>query len=354
MNEAKLKELVGKYREDIFQDTVDARGKEQFYREFSRQKLSEINDSDLERFIVQLWSMGLWGDRQGHVRKSIFPKNENNYRRMGEMLAEFIHGACPLADRWDSFNLYGFGPAMKSELLFHFHRTECVVWNTPTRRAFGILGVPSLPSHNYQVSGEKYQDICNHAKEILARMKVILNEEVSMTEINSFIWQLSQYENGATPDASAEPWQTETSSPQTDLSWHNELKEKIAEIGVFLGFESDTEVSIGASRYDAVWKFKIGNMGQIAYVFEVQSKGSVDRLIVNLLTAANRPDVQAVVAVSDDKQLQLIDTRFKGTDVNYHKLKKWHEDDVVRVHEKLTEVNFSLNELGLVPKPEEK
>ena len=57
---------------------------------------------------------------------------------------------------------------------------------------------------------------------------------------------------------------------------------------------------------DAVWEAKIGNMGKAIYVFEVQSKGSIDSLILNLKKAQSNAAVQAVVAVADEEQLAKI------------------------------------------------
>ena len=51
---------------------------------------------------------------------------------------------------------------------------------------------------------------------------------------------------------------------------------------------------------------KVGNMGRILYVFEVQTKGSIDSLLINLFKALNNPAVQGVVAVSDREQLEKI------------------------------------------------
>ena len=45
---------------------------------------------------------------------------------------------------------------------------------------------------------------------------------------------------------------------------------------------------------------------RVIYVFEVQTKGSVDSLILNLLKSLNNPAVQGVVAVSDKEQLERI------------------------------------------------
>src|SRR5690606_27947579 len=88
---------------------------------------------------------------------------------------------------------------------------------------------------------------------------------------------------------------------------HDEVKEKLADIGQWLGFSSKTEVKVAdGSVVDAVWEATIGNMGRVIYVFEVQTKGSVDSLLMNLLKALNNSAVQGIVAVSDKVQLEKI------------------------------------------------
>lgn len=93
----------------------------------------------------------------------------------------------------------------------------------------------------------------------------------------------------------------------TDEFIHNEVRDKIAEIGTWLGFNSKIERKVAeGSKVDAIWEATIGNMGRVVYVFEVQTKGSIDSLIVNLLKSLNNPAVQGIVAVSDSKQLNKI------------------------------------------------
>ena len=86
----------------------------------------------------------------------------------------------------------------------------------------------------------------------------------------------------------------------TSVFIHNEVRDKIAHIGTWLGFQADTEKKVaGGAVVDAIWEATIGNMGRVIYVFEVQTTGSLDSLILNLLRVLNNPAVQGVVAVSD-------------------------------------------------------
>lgn len=103
------------------------------------------------------------------------------------------------------------------------------------------------------------------------------------------------------------------------------------------------------SKVDTIWEATIGNMGRVIYIFEVQTKGSVDSLILNLLKALNNQAVQGVVAVSDAAQLDKIRKHAEQVPNLGSKLKYWDYKKVLEVHEALEMVNESINSLGLVP-----
>jgi hypothetical protein len=64
-----------------------------------------------------------------------------------------------------------------------------------------------------------------------------------------------------------------------------------------LSFNTDTEKKVAeGSKVDTIWEATIGNMGRVIYIFEVQTKGSTDSLILNLLKALQNQAVQGVVA----------------------------------------------------------
>ena len=97
-----------------------------------------------------------------------------------------------------------------------------------------------------------------------------------------------------------------------------------------------------------MWEAKIGNMGKAIYVFEVQSKGSIDSLILNLKKAQSNAAVQAVVAVADEEQLAKI-SRESMDVIDKDSLRTWDSDDVLAVYDSLTRVHESINKLKLVP-----
>jgi hypothetical protein len=85
------------------------------------------------------------------------------------------------------------------------------------------------------------------------------------------------------------------------------------------------------------------------YVFEVQTKGSIESLLVNLLKSLNNPAVQGVVAVSDKTQLARIEQEPVGVHGLKGKLRMWDYEEVLKVHEAIESVNRTINSLGLVP-----
>ena len=87
-------------------------------------------------------------------------------------------------------------------------------------------------------------------------------------------------------------------------------------------------------------------MGKAIYVFEVQSKGSIDSLILNLKKAQGNAAVQAVVAVADEKQK--VKAESKGV-IDEQSLRTWDFEDVITVYDALVRAHESINKLALVP-----
>lgn len=144
--------------------------------------------------------------------------------------------------------------------------------------------------------------------------------------------------------------QPEEVDTTTSTFVHNEIRDKLADIGQWLGFRSETETRVAeGSRVDTIWEATIGNLGRVIYVFEVQTAGSVDSLLLNLLKSLNSPAVQGVVAVSDSAQLVKIRKQASTIQGLGDKLKYWDYQEILTVHAELQSVNEAINKLGLVP-----
>lgn len=131
---------------------------------------------------------------------------------------------------------------------------------------------------------------------------------------------------------------------------HNDIRDKLADIGRFLGFRAEVEKKVATGAVvDAIWEVTIGNMGRVIYVFEVQTAGSINSLILNLIKARNNKAVQGIVAVTDQKQIEKIKKEIAEIKEIKDDIKFLDYMEVLKIHDSLQFVNESINNLGLVP-----
>lgn len=279
---------------------------------------------------------------------------DNGFENVKKQLVELLYGEAAIEKRWDVFlkNVKGLGPATISELLTYINPREYVIFNRTTILCYTYFGIPDMPKYNYQYNGRKYVEVCNTAKLIAAMMADAGAEDADLLAVDYFLWDeiLPLAEKPAPDDKpQAIPTSEKPVSARDTKSLHDEIKEKLVVIGELLGFESRAEVRITAGAVvDAVWEAKIGNMGKAIYVFEVQSRGSIDSLILNLKKAQNNAAVQAVVAVADEEQLARIIKESRGV-IDEEDLRTWDSEDVLAVYDALVRAHESINKLALVP-----
>ncbi|MCK6427586.1 MAG: hypothetical protein L6Q72_00650 [Burkholderiaceae bacterium] len=352
-----LKHYLERVREggrEFVATSKERRERAAYYQGWTAERLRAMSEDELAEYVSKLWAMLIWGNKQYVVDKLVA---EHGLKALREELAELVWGAAPVEQRWDRFRarIKGFGPAMMSEILVHTHPDQYLLWN---RRAFvGLkyLGIDDLPRYNYQLTGAKYRQLCDVGLKIANEMRAMGLEGADLLEVDYFIWEelqveenLSRLSRTESPKAIVE--EVAKADETTAEFIHDEIKVKLAEIGQWLGFTAKTEIKVAdGSKVDAVWESTIGNMGRVIYVFEVQTKGSIDSLLMNLLKALNNAAVQGVVAVSDAEQLEKIRKHAAGVGPLREKLKYWDYTDVLATHEALSAVNESINRLGLVP-----
>lgn len=323
-----------------------------YYQAWTPDRLLMLTADQLLEYISGLWAMQIWGNKRYVADKLI---DDNGIDSMRRGLANLVWGQGPVATRWDAFRkqVKGVGPAMMSELLCYAHPKECMVWNRRAWVGFDYLGVEGLPRYDYQLTGAKYGELTKSAQLIGKVMAESGHEDHDLLAVDYFIWEELQVEDNLSKLSSKEAARSEGithADKETSGLIHNEVRDKLAEIGGWLGFVGRTEVAVSAgSRVDATWEATIGNMGRVIYVFEVQAKGGIDSLLMNLLKSLNNPAVQGVVAVSDAAQLERIRSHAQGVTGLRDKLKYWNYEDVIQVHENLGAAYESINSLELVP-----
>lgn len=327
---------------------AERRERKLYYQSFTKDKLLSMSEDEFLEYISKLWSMLIWGNKKYVVDKLIA---DNGFTALKKQLADLLYGINPIEKRWDIFlnSVKGMWPATISELLTYANPQEYVIFNKTTILCFGYLDISDMPKYNYQYTGKKYMEVCTIAKEIAQELKKFGAENYDLLAVDYFLWDeilpLAEKKSAEIPVSESKKPTTVSDSK----SLHDEIKEKLVAIGELLGFDSRSEVKITAGAVvDAIWEAKIGNMGKAIYVFEVQSKGSIDSLILNLKKAQSNAAVQAVVAVADEGQLSKIIRESAGV-IDEKSLRTWDSEDVLAVYDSLVRAHESINKLALVP-----
>ena len=361
MNKERLREHIESYKkvkspdsiqfEEDFQERI---GRVAYYQKHTPDRLKELSEEEFAEYISHLWAMLMWGNKQYVIDKLI---SQNGFEKIKEALTELLWGEEDIEHRWDKFrdNIKGMGPAMMSELLCMTHPREYMIWNRRALAGLKYLEVEDLPYYDYQCKGNKYKQLCDVAGEICDELKAAGYENADYLLVDYFIWDELQVEpvldniNKTTTTRSKEEKVLPESEEEKSFI-HDEVRDKLYDIGNWLGFNTYTEVKVAeGARVDTVWEAQIGNMGRVIYVFEVQTSGSIDSLLLNLLKSLNNPAVQGVVAVSDVNQLEKIKNQVESIQGLSRKLKTWDFQEVLEVHKALESVNEAINKLDLVP-----
>lgn len=343
---SKKRETNFAFYEENWAERID---RKKYYQSFTREKLIAMTEEDFLEYISKLWSMLIWGNKKYVVDKLI---TDNGFEKLKKQLAELLYGNGAVEKRWDAFlkSVKGLGPATISELLTYVNPQENAIFNKTTILCYGYLGIPDMPKYNHQYTGKKYTEVCAVAKEIAENLKKSGVKDHDLLSVDYFLWdEVLPLAEKKTPEITEVTPAEKPVTNSDSKSLHDEIKDKLVVIGELLGFDSCSEVKITTGAIvDAVWEAKIGNMGKAIYVFEVQSKGSIDSLILNLKKAQSNAAVQAVVAVADEEQLSKIIRESAGV-IDEKSLRTWDYEDVLAVYDSLARAHESINKLALVP-----
>jgi hypothetical protein len=360
MNIALLQKHIVAYKKHLLedhekheQDLNERKQRTSYYQSWTKDRLLKMSEEELYKYVSKLWAMLIWGNKKYYVAKLI---QDNGFAAVKSSIAELVWGVNSIEKRWDTFrkSINGLGPAMMSEILCHVHPDDFITWNRRAYVSLNYLEVKKLPRYNYQLTGKKYADLCQVEKEIVMELQKAGIRDVNLLTVDYFMWDELQVEDNLSQihekKGLVEVPPIEQVDTETSAFIHNEIRDKLSDIGTWLGFKSQTEIKVAdGSKVDTIWEATIGNMGRVIYVFEVQTKGSIDSLLMNLLKALNNPAVQGIVAVSDVGQLEKIRKHVALVGDLHKKLKYWNYKEVLEIHDALEMVNVAINTLGLVP-----
>lgn len=358
MNKELLKKHIKNFLHNLKEEPDKLKGDMQerndrisYYQKWTRDRILKMTEEDLLEYLSKLWAMLIWGNKRYVVNKMI---EDNGFTSLKKELAELVWGKDPVEKRWDKAgkSIKGMGPAMRSEILCLVYPEDNMLWNRRAYVALNYLGVADLPKYNYQLNGTKFSELSAIVKEISREMKKAGADDTTLLAVDYFMWEEMQVEDKLSQIFRKKEDEKPVDKMTAEESGfvHNDVRDAIRDIGEWLGFSSSIERKVAdGSIVDTVWEATIGNMGRVLYVFEVQTKGSIDSLILNLLKAKNNPAVQGVVAVSDEKQLEKIKKHAADVPGLGDVLKIWDYLEVLKVHDSLEFVNTSINKLNLVP-----
>lgn len=353
MNQEKLNISIKEYLKQIkkvgdIEAINERKERKEYYQSWSKEKIINMTEDEFVEYIGKLWSMIVWGNKKYIADKII---EVNGFENIKNMLINLLYGKEEIEKRWNRFykNIKQIGPSSMSELLSYINPDEYVICNKVTCACFKYLEVPKVPIHNYQYTGENYKRLCDEAKKIKNKMLESGIDGVDLLIVDYMFWDIV-YPLSKNDDIIQKNDEKIIIENDDKQFIHNDIINQIVEIGQWLGFESKAEVKIAnGAIVDAIWQAQIGNMGKVIYAFEVQTHGSIDSLILNLQKATNNFAVQAIVAVSDEKQIEKIKKESKGIHSIETKLKTWDYKEVMEMHDCLERSNEIINNLGLVP-----
>lgn len=327
----------------------DFKEREQYCKEmqsYSKERLSNLSEEDFYDLISPLWAMSMWGNKKYYLDNLI---ESNGISLIREQLTNLFYGKSSIEKRWDDFRekIKGIGPAIMSELLNKFNPDEYILWNKKSLTGFLALNISKVPKQNASLDGKRYAYLCNVGKNLVKFANDNGFKEIdNLLALDYFIWKELQIESSS--DEIIEDIKPETEKQKKFV--HNDVRDRIRDIGSFLGFNAEVEKKVAdGAVVDAIWEVSVGNMGRITYVFEVQTSGSIDSLLLNLMKAKNNPSVQGIVAVSDASQIEKIKKEAASLKNIADELKYWDYNDVLKVYESLSSANESIIKLGLVP-----
>lgn len=341
--EAYISKFQKQYSKGKYKDLLKEREErlEKFSNYFKKEFLAKMNEHDLGEIVSKLWASQIWFNKEYLVQRIL---KDNGIEKIRDAFTKLFFGPEDIGIRYGEFirSVKGLGAASITEMLCYFNPKEYGVWNDKARKALKILKIENIvPINKSHISGLEYKEFNELCKLIAKKLAQAEVPDVDLLMVDFFFYEVWQIGKEKIDEAAIED--------NKDFD-HNEIRDFIRDIGIWLGFEAETEKNIAkGAKVDVIWQAKIANLGVVTYVFEVQKSGSIDGLILNLQKAMANPTVQKIIAVSDVAQLEKIKQESSALPENFRKaLGFWDAFEVKEIHEKLNDVVSSIEKLKLV------
>ena len=354
----KQKELISRFI-PIFKDYLAAEGRKVDLEErWERIKMYDellipdgiqrITELEFGKIISSLWSFAMWGN-QGYLVNKLL--QDNPLDEIKAELQNLLWGQGTIAQRYDHFRqkTFGFGPATISELLSFTHPDDCGLWNTRARNALRILGFADVfPLQTNQINGQQYERFNTLLREIQNELNKYDLGNLDLLGVDYFLFEVQQAEPEI-PATNGTEMAVHGIEAITDFD-HSEAIEMLLTIGQWLGFEVEKEKIIATgARVDTIWQARVANLGVVTYVFEVQRRGSIDSLILNLQRAQNNPTVQRLIVVAMESDLINIQREVNSLREDFRRMVGYMGiTELIKATDLVIELSGIINKLDLV------
>ena len=338
---SKSREFVKKISKDgEFSEDISSRlGKVRTIKELvSEENLRTFTRAKFVELLSNLWAMALYGNKEYIADKMI---EKNGLDVIKNKLYELVYSKENIEKRFDNFNgLKHFGNAITTEILCYTNPKEYYMLNGPIRKVMAKMGVRIKNG----INGKQYVEYKKYFEELLNLLDRYYEKDFLV--LDYVLWE---YSEEVEDEISEVDLNVDIDKDHTTHT-HNQIRDYIEGIGAMLGFKSDIEVELARGcRVDDVWTAEIGNLGIIKYVFEVQSKGSIDSLILNLQKSLRNPAVQKVIAVSTEEQIEKIKREVEDLSDDFRRnIVYWTFKDVYDVYEHLSQATEKIRKLKLL------
>ena len=335
---------------DYETDMAARRTRQELYAQrLSPAALDQMSELEFGQVIGSLWASRMWSNKGFFVEQLI---RDNGLPGLQEGLRHLLWAETTVTTRYDDFRKItkGMGSATVTEILAFVHPAECAVWNDRARKALDLLGLREIfPAiSKSQINGKAYHQF----NELIGWIRDELGRHgfrwFDLLDVNYFlyeVWRANQENAGLV--ALGGTGQRPAMVYEFD---HNEVIDQLVAIGQWLGFQAEKEKKVArGAQVDLIWQARIANLGVVTYAFEVQRRGSIDSLILNLQRAQNNPTVQRLIVVANHVDLDAVRREIAALPESFREAVTYMEvGEAIRAARLIEELSGIIGKLDLV------
>jgi hypothetical protein len=308
--------------------------------------VTTFEEGDIRELVRNLWAFESWNNKDYIVEQIL----EDGLQHARDTFHEALYEVEDINEKFNILNenVNMLGPASVTEILTFKYPEQCAIFNRRAGDALDVLDYGNQVPDQLK-SGTEYEAFLQVIESIMERLTQIDGTGAQPPEIQDyvdvdyFLFYLSKLDLDKTGESSKK-------EPIEDFV-HDEMQDKLLEIGDGLGFDVDDEYQAApGARIDVRWSTRVANLGMISYAFEVHRRGSRDSAILNLQKAQNAdPTLQKLVIVSTQDQLVTFKDEIEAISTDFsHAVSYLEVEQVNKAVDLLADLKEILQDAGLM------